>query len=338
MFAQPHNSQHSLEHERRTPVVTVIVPAYKTGPYIGDTLKSIAAQTYSDYEVIVVNDGAPDTEEIERALEPYSQHITYIKQENRGLSGARNTALRRARGKYVALLDSDDMWLPEYLAEQVAAMEADPNITVLYPNAVLFGDPATDGLTFMDLCPSEGEVTFESLILQRCTVFISVIARRDALIAAGMFDESLRSSEDFDMWLRVLKNGGWITYHRRPLARSRRRPDSLSADPVWMCQHILRVLDKAGENLKLTTEERNILKLARTRFHAMLRMEEGKRAFLQGDVQGAISGLREANAFFESRKTGFVLFLLKTVPGLLRLTYLVRDRLTARTLKRASQI
>ena len=105
-------------------------------------------------------------------------------------------------------------------------MEADPTIDVLYPNAYLFGDPRTEGLTFMDLHPSKGEVTFRSLVTQQCNVFISVIARREALEKAGLFDESLRSSEDFDMWLRVLKNGGRIAYHGRPLVRSRRRPDS----------------------------------------------------------------------------------------------------------------
>ena len=317
----------ALEGADHVPTVSIIIPAYKTAAYIGETLKSVTEQTFTDYEAIVVNDGAPDTVEIEQALKPYLDHIIYLKQENRGLSGARNTALKRAQGKYVALLDSDDAWEPSYLAEQVAAMEADPTIDVLYPNAYLFGDPRTEGLTFMDLHPSKGEVTFRSLVTQQCNVFISVIARREALEKAGLFDELLRSSEDFDMWLRVLKNGGRIAYHGRPLVRSRRRPDSLSVDRIWMCKHILRVLDNAGRNLVLDTAERTTLEQGRARSYALLRMAEGKKAFLDGDVKAAISGLAEANEFFGSQKTTLALWLLRIAPGLLRWGYGVRDRL-----------
>ena len=84
---------------------------------------------------------------------------------------------------------------------------------------------------------------------------VSVLARRDVLDSAGLFDESLRSSEDFDMWLRVVHGGGRIGYHRRSLVRSRLRRGSLSANGVSMCQHIVRVLDKATRDLRLTPDE-----------------------------------------------------------------------------------
>lgn len=327
--------QHNVGGKNGAPKVSVIIPAYKTAEYIGETLQSVFDQTFKDYEVIVVNDGAPDTEEIERAIEPYVGRVIYIKQENRGLSGARNTAIRNARGEYIALLDSDDVWEPEYLEVQVTAMERDPTIDVLYPNASLFGDPRNDGRTFMDLCPSEGEVTFESLITQRCTVFVSVIARREMIVRAGMFDESLRSSEDFDMWLRVIQHGGRIAYHRRPVARSRRRAGSLSSDPVWMCQHILRVLDKAGQRFDLTPAERGTLTKERARFHAALRLEEGKREFFNGNAGAAADNLREANALFKSRKISVALLLLRIAPGLLLRVYDARDRFILRAKTRA---
>ena len=129
------------------------------------------------------------------------------------------------------------------------------------------------------------------------------------------------------MWLRVLKNGGRIAYHGRPLVRSRRRPDSLSVDRIWTCKQILRVLDNAGRNLVLDTAERTTLEQGRARFYAMLRMAEGKKAFLDGDVKAAISGLAEANEFFGSQKTTLALWLLRIAPGLLRWGYGVRDRL-----------
>src|SRR6266702_399564 len=103
----------------RAPAVSVIIPAYNVARYIGETLESVLAQTFTDYEVIVVNDGSPDTEEFERAIEPYLSRIRYLKQENRGASVARNTGLQAAGGEFIAFLDADDLWLPNYLEAQM---------------------------------------------------------------------------------------------------------------------------------------------------------------------------------------------------------------------------
>src|SRR5438132_9051132 len=99
------------------PIVSVIIPAYNVAPFIGETLTTVFAQSFNDYEVIVINDGSPDTEELERALQPFIDRINYIKQENRGASAARNAGLRAARGEFVAFLDADDLWLSNYLDE-----------------------------------------------------------------------------------------------------------------------------------------------------------------------------------------------------------------------------
>src|SRR5947209_18801381 len=113
--------QRAVEGRRAddAPAVSVIIPAYNAAQYIGEALDSVFAQTFTDYEVIVVNDDSPDTAELERALAPYRERVVYIKQENRGPGGARNTAILKARGECVALLDSDDVWLPTFLAEQM---------------------------------------------------------------------------------------------------------------------------------------------------------------------------------------------------------------------------
>jgi glycosyltransferase involved in cell wall biosynthesis len=98
-------------------LVSVIIPAYNAAPYIKDALDSVFAQTYPHYQVIVVNDGSPDTPALEQVLQPYIHHVTYITQENRGLAGARNTGIRATNGSLVALLDADDIWKPDYLEE-----------------------------------------------------------------------------------------------------------------------------------------------------------------------------------------------------------------------------
>src|SRR5579863_3220302 len=94
--------------------VSVVIPAYNSAEYIAEALDSVVAQTFVDYEIIVVNDGSSDTGKLEKVLVPYLRLIRYIKQENNGPSAARNVAIRAACGKYVALLDSDDRWLPTH--------------------------------------------------------------------------------------------------------------------------------------------------------------------------------------------------------------------------------
>ena len=213
------------------PAVSIIIPTYNTAQYIVETLDSVLRQTFKDYEIIVINDGSPDTDELERVLEPYRERIIYLKQENRGSSGARNAGLRVARGRYIALLDSDDMWEPEYLAVHVDALERDPEIDMIYPNALLFGDSRVAGKTYMDIFSVEGDVTFARLVTERCCVYYSVTARREVILRAGMYDEALGSGEDLELWLRVLQQGGRITYHRRVLAHYRQRQGSHTFKP-----------------------------------------------------------------------------------------------------------
>ena len=313
-----------------TPLVSVIVPAYNTASYIAETLASILAQSFTDYEIIVVNDGSPDTPALEAAIAPFRDHIHYIVQQNRGLSGARNTGIAAARGELVALLDSDDVWEPDYLQCQLDVLTS-RRLAVVYPNAVNFGDPRRAGRLFMDVHPSAGPVTFESLVTQQCNVMVSVLARRDVLVAAGLFDESLRSSEDFDMWLRVVTGGWTIGYHARPLVRSRLRPESLSANGISMCQHIVRVLDKTLRTMTLTPAQTALVAARRAYFTALLRLHEGKRAFFAGDRKTALAALSEANAHLKRVKLAIAIVLLRVMPGLLLRAYDARDRLVFRT-------
>lgn len=312
------------------PEVSVIIPAYNTSQYIAATVKSVLAQTYTSYEIIVVNDGSPDTPALERALAPYRDRLIYIVQENGGISATRNAGLRLARGRYVALLDSDDTWEPDYLAVQVAALDADPTLAVVYPNASIVGDHPHAGRTYMDVCPSSGPVTFEAVLTQRCQVFISAIIRRTAIERVGGFDPELRSVEDFDLWLRLLAAGERIGYHRRVLVRFLKRRGSLSSDPVWMTEHVLIVLDKLAKDdcvLALPDADRQALEARRTYFRARLEIAQGKRAFFLLDAEKAREHLERANDLVRSRRLRLVCVLLKLFPGVLLKVYRLRDRL-----------
>jgi glycosyltransferase involved in cell wall biosynthesis len=310
------------------PTVSVIVPGYNTAAFIGNTISSILAQTYTDYEIIVVNDASPDTPDTERALASYRDRIIYIVlEQNRGLAGARNAGIQVARGRYIALLDSDDEWEPTYLAEQVAFMESDPSLAVVYPNARIVGDHPHAGRTFMDVCPSRGEPTFRSVLTEKCNVFVSVLARREALARVGLFDESLRSVEDFDLWLRLLASGARIGYQRRVLVRHLKRRDSLSANPIWMAQRVVQVLDKLAVSLDLPPEDRAAIAERQACFRARLELAEGKHAFFRLETDAALDHVERANEFFKSPRLRLVCALMRTFPGVLLHVYRLRDRL-----------
>jgi glycosyltransferase involved in cell wall biosynthesis len=309
------------------PLVSVIIPAYKVAQYIPATLDSVLAQTFANYEIIVVNDGSPDTWELEKALEPYRDRIVYLRQENQGPAGARNTGIRMARGEYVALLDADDIWNPEHLAAQVALLQADPSVDVVYADARIFGDVPEAGRTVMEFCPSVGEVTFERLVARECTVHICVsVCRREALLRAGLFDPAFRGTEDIDMWLRISMQGGRIVYQRKVLGNYRRHPGSLSADRIAMTEGFLAVLAKAARDPHLTAAQREAVERECVVARSSLELYKGKKAFLAGDTEAATNHLTRANEQQKSLKLSVVLMLLKVAPGILRVFYQWRDR------------
>src|SRR5688572_28437661 len=185
--------------------VSIIIPAYNAAEFIGETLASVAAQTFTSHEVIVINDGSPDTEELERELKRYQGELQYIKQENRGAAAARNAGLRAARGELVAFLDADDRWLPSFLEEQLSFLKLS-NADLVYSDALLFGESPVHGRTFMELQPSRGAVTPESLLAVDVTVLTSaVLARKQPILGVGLFDETIKRGHDFELWLRLAK-------------------------------------------------------------------------------------------------------------------------------------
>lgn len=308
--------------------VSVIVPAYRAAQWIGQALDSVLAQSFSDYEIIVVNDGSPDTHELEKVLAPYRDRLLYLSQEKQGPSRARNTGIRAARGRYIALLDADDVWETGHLAAQVAVLEGDPSIDVIYADARIFGDVPEAGRTVMDFWPSEGEVTFERLVTRQCTVHLCVtVARRDALLRAGLFDPELRRAEDFDLWLRILKQGGRITYQRRILGRYRRHPGSLSSNDAAMSEGVLQVLDKAAGYPDITPAQRQAIECQRAVERARLELHKGKTAFAEGDAESAAAHLSKANAHFHSTKLALVVLLLRFAPSFLQALAEFRNRL-----------
>ncbi|HSE32184.1 MAG TPA: glycosyltransferase [Pyrinomonadaceae bacterium] len=318
------------QSDKTAPTASIVIAAYNASAFIQQTLDSVLAQTFTDYETIVVNDGSVDTPELERILESHPLPIVYISQQNKGVSAARNAGIKVAKGKFYAQLDSDDQWEPDYLAVQVRFLTERPDIGLVYPNAIIFGDSSDVGLEYMKICPSEGEVSFESLIEERCIVLTCVTARMSVIKSVGMFDEALRSCEDFDLWLRIIKNGGRISYHRQVLARYRRHLGSLSSDRVWMTSNLLAVMEKTAKRSDLTDSEREILSKQLALRQTSLQLFQGKHALALGDATVALKRLEEANRSLRSLKLSLTILLLRYWPRLPIWAFAARERFLAR--------
>jgi glycosyltransferase involved in cell wall biosynthesis len=296
------------------PTVSVIIPTYKTANLIAACLDSVFAQTYQDFEAIVVNDGSPDTPELEKVLAPYMDRIVYIKQENKRTAGARNNAIRNARGEFVAFLDSDDTWMPDHLASQMQMFSADPSLGLTYSNG-LVGMPGEER-EFMERCPSTGEATFDSLLVERCQIPIStVVARKTAIVKAGMFDEKLARCDDYDMWVRTAFHGAKIAYSRKVQARMPvGRPGSLSQSRARMAEGYWTILEKYKQTLPLKEADRKVVEKRAAEIRARFLLEEGKSKMDQRDFGQAQKLFSEANEYLHQPSLSLTVMGLKFAP------------------------
>ena len=296
------------------PRVTVVIPSYKTASLIGACLDSVLAQTFTNLEVIVVNDGCPDTVELERVLQPYLPRITYIKQANKGAAGGRNTAIRHARGEFLAFLDSDDTWYPDHLSHQMTLFDDEPALDLVYANSLIV-TPHREW-PFMDDCPSHGEANFEALVVERCQIPVStVVARKSAILKAGLFDESLQRCDDYDMWLRTAFYGGKISYTQRIEARlAGGRPGALGQSNTKMLKAYWDILEKTLRSLPLTDTQARLVQRRAAEIKAHYFWEEGKVQLYKWQVDKARECVSEANRFFRMPKLGLVLLGLRLAP------------------------
>ena len=311
--------------ENSIPFFSVVIPAYRNISFISEALDSVFAQTNKNFEVIVVNDGSPEAAELELAVKPYLHRIIYIKQDNKGPGGARNTGIMQASGEFIALLDSDDRWVPDHLADMSDIIRKNPALDLIYADALNFGDPEYSGRTSMETNPSNGVADFEGLIEGRCSVIASsVVARKQALIEAGLFDERFVHAEDFDLWLRVAYQGKQIDYLRKIHALRRIHDANLTSDLIKSYQGQADVLRKLMKELLVSKDLKNKMKHEIERCNAHIALEKGKEGIVARQYERAREELKRANDFFRRRKLTVVLMLLRTAPLLVRHFYVKR--------------
>lgn len=189
------------------PTVSVIIPTYNRANLIGKAIKSVLNQTYQDFEIIVIDDGSTDnTEDVIRSFP--DKRVKYIKKyKNKGISVARNIGIKVARGKYIALLDSDDEWLPEKLDKQINILKSEsPEVGVVYSNALYIDENGKNiNRKLRNSKKVEGYI-YEDLLGKYCVGPPSTfLIKKECFNRVGLFDDLLSGQEDWDMWIRIAK-------------------------------------------------------------------------------------------------------------------------------------
>ena len=222
------------------PTVSIIIPTYNRASMLREAIQSVLDQTYSDFEVIVVDDGSTDeTQEVVKAFS--DSRIRYIFQENGGRSKARNRALSLAQGRYIAFLDSDDLFLAGKLEKQVAALDSEPGFAMVYSSAVCSDEQGRALSTCVFRAGASGMIYRRVAFYVPLTIILpTVMMRREVLAGVGGFDETMERFEDTDMWRRVARKF-LILAIKQPLCTIRTHSDNelVSQNP----EDILRALD-----------------------------------------------------------------------------------------------
>ncbi len=221
------------------PLVSVIIPTYNSARYVTTAIDSVLAQTVDDFEVLVVDDGSTDnTREL---LSHRGQSVRYLYQNNAGVSAARNHGIAQSRGRYIAFLDADDIWLPHKLERQLTALDTAPATQLCY-SAHFVVDDALQALSVRR--SGHGNSALEALLFRGNVVGSpsSVIVERGLMESEG-FDTRLSHSADWDMWIRLARRASFL-YVDEPLIKYRRHDTNMSRNIALMESDSLLVLHK----------------------------------------------------------------------------------------------
>lgn len=235
-----------MEEMGNTPLVSVIIPTYNRGWILKEAIDSVLAQSYRNFELIVIDDGSTDN--TPRILDRYRDELTVIRQENKGVSAARNTGIQASSGACIALLDSDDLWLEKKLEEQVDFFKKNPEAQICQTEEIWIRKGKRVNPKKRHKKPS-GMIFEKSLHL--CLVSPSaVMIKRDLLDRTGLFDEELPACEDYDLWLRISCEHPVYTTDSPLVVKRGGHEDQLSRAP-GLDRFRIRAIEKVLESGKL---------------------------------------------------------------------------------------
>jgi glycosyltransferase involved in cell wall biosynthesis len=232
-------------------LVSVIIPTYNRAHVISRAVESVLAQTFQDFELLIVDDGSHD--ETREILASYGNRITYLYQENHGVSHARNTGIRASSGDFVALLDSDDAWMPEKLERQLAAMASQPDIPLCHTEEIWIRNSVR-------VNPGKKHRKYGGYIFPYCLPLCvvspsSVVLRRWIFDKIGLFDETLPACEDYDLWLRIAQKYSVIFLEEPLLMKYGGHADQLSRKYWGIDRFRIQALVKLLTTYPLTSEQ-----------------------------------------------------------------------------------
>lgn len=224
------------------PKVSIIIPAYNAESTIKSTIEAVRNQTYRDYELIVINDGSTDrTAEIVREIA--DDRFKLFSYKNGGLATARNRGIRQATGEYIAFLDADDLWTKDKLEKQVAILETNPEVGVVYSQTSYIDNESNFLYNCEPVCFA-GDVLKELLLTNFLHNGSNPLIRQQAIATVGEFDCSLSSSEDWDFYLRLAARYPFAVVPEYQVLY-RQTSNSMSSNVEKMKQVCYAVLERA---------------------------------------------------------------------------------------------
>ena len=237
------------------PQVSVVIPTHNRSKLIKETIESVLSQTYKEFEIIVVDNGSTDdTREVVCSID--DERIRYYYQENTGSpTKPRNRGIQLAKGKYIAFLDSDDLWLPEKLEKQIPILDNHPEVGLVYSDAYKVDSGEIIGRVFEDVKPCRGNI-FPELFLGNFISCLTVVVRKTVLDKVGIFNPDFAIAQDYDLFLRIARFFK-VEYVDLPLAKYRVHPGNLSRNSSLVFREQFEILEKC---LKRYPELKDILK------------------------------------------------------------------------------
>jgi glycosyltransferase involved in cell wall biosynthesis len=277
-------------------LVSVIMPCYKMGEFVGQALDSIGNQTCEKWEVIAVDDCGPEDgtrEMVESFAASHPEHrVEFIRMpENRGVSAARNAGIQAAKGEFLAFLDPDDFWGESYLQTHIEELESHGRITASYTDASKITEDGTVTGELQGPDDEEHQGLPESLYWRNFINTSTVVARKNSVIACGGFDEAseIQHVEDWDLWLRMMDEGMKFSY--TPMAKSfyRQHPGASTVDLAAARKRESALRRKHSELLE--RYNRVLLYVTRRRMEQLDRKQQAYEGSLLFRLSRIISGL-----------------------------------------------
>ncbi|RAM50281.1 MAG: glycosyltransferase family 2 protein [Hapalosiphonaceae cyanobacterium JJU2] len=230
------------------PKVSVVIPAYNAMLFLPETLESVLQQTFTDFEVFIVNDGSSDNI-VEWASDIGDSRVKLISQANQRVSAARNTGIAHAQGEYIAFLDADDLWEPTKLEKQVRCLDEKPEVGLVYTWTLLV-DKENNPTGRIFASHLEGNIWNELLVNDPIASGSSAMVRRICFDTVGLFDRDLAYAPDLDMWVRIALRYP-VAVVKEPLLRYRQLPNSFSRNRQGMIKDIRAVIEKTFASVSL---------------------------------------------------------------------------------------